>query len=51
MQIIKVILLFLSLKLLAQNNTDLKKGSAFSLFYENSWQERFEKLRKKSGRK
>ena len=45
MQKIKIILLFLSLNLSAQENAGLKKGVAFNLLYENSWQERFEKLK------
>jgi len=45
MQKNKIIIFFLCFKLLAQNNTELKKGVAFNLSYENSWQERFEKLK------
>ena len=42
---IKIIFLFLTINLSAQDNAELKKGVVFNLLYENSWQERFEKLK------
>jgi hypothetical protein len=41
----RIIILFFCYSLLAQENLELKKGVAFSVSYENSWQERFDKLK------
>lgn len=45
MKINRVSFILVCFNLFAQENIDLKKGIAFKLGYENSWQERFEKLK------
>jgi|TARA_A100001011_G_C14318853_1_gene849423 hypothetical protein len=45
MKKIRVSFILACFNLFAQENLDLKKGVAFNLGYENSWQERFEKLK------
>ena len=45
MKKIRVSFILVCFNLFAQENLDLKKGVAFNLGYENSWQERFEKLK------
>ena len=45
MKINRVSFILVCFNLFAQENIDLKKGIAFNLGYENSWQERFEKLK------
>jgi hypothetical protein len=41
----RILILFFFYNLLAQENLELKKGVAFSVSYENSWHERFDKLK------
>ena len=45
MKKIKISFLFICCNLFAQDNTELKKGVAFNFGYEDSWQERFQKLK------
>ena len=45
MKKIKISFLFICCNLFGQVNTELKKGVAFNLDYEDSWQERFQKLK------
>ena len=45
MKKISVSFMLVCFNLFAQENIELKKGVAFNLQYENSWQERFEKLK------
>jgi hypothetical protein len=45
MKKIKISFLFICCNLFAQDNTELKKGVAFNLGYEDSWQEGFQKLK------
>ena len=41
----RILILFFCYSLLAQENLELKKGVAFSVSYENSWHQRFDKLK------
>ena len=45
MKKISVSFMLVCFNLFAQENIELKKGVVFNLQYENSWQERFEKLK------
>ena len=45
MKKIRISLILICFNLFAQENIELKKGVAFNLGYENSWKERFEKLK------